>query len=173
MTYLERVLGTRRRRDSVDGSAFRLPSGEWLVLVMIIGLGLTMPTHGGEMRASPNFSIRADGVTAGGGSISSAGFQMTAAVGASIEGASMSSGSFSLSAGIIAVANSSTPNDTDGDGLPNSYETANGLNPNNPTDASIDSDGDGKSNFQEFLAGTNLQVDEAAIISMISGVLLD
>src|SRR5262249_38665488 len=45
--------------------------------------------------------------------------------------------------------------DTDGDGLPDSWEQANGLNPNNPSDATVDSDGDGFTNYQEFLAGTN------------------
>ena len=45
--------------------------------------------------------------------------------------------------------------DQDGDGLPNGFEQAHGLNPFNASDASIDSDGDGMSNLQEFLAGTD------------------
>ena len=45
--------------------------------------------------------------------------------------------------------------DTDGDGMPNDYETAVGLNPSNPADAALDSDGDGMTNLQEYLAGTN------------------
>ena len=45
--------------------------------------------------------------------------------------------------------------DTDGDGIQDWWETANGLNPNNAADASLDSDGDGMTNLQEFLAGTN------------------
>ena len=44
--------------------------------------------------------------------------------------------------------------DTDGDGLPNDYESAFGLNPNSSADRDLDSDGDGGSNYQEFLAGT-------------------
>jgi polygalacturonase len=48
------------------------------------------------------------------------------------------------------------PNDdTDGDGIPNGYEFAHGLDPLNPADASADNDGDGFSNLQEFLAGTD------------------
>lgn len=47
--------------------------------------------------------------------------------------------------------------DSDGDGMPNDWETANGLNPNDPTDAADDDDGDGLSNLQEYVAGTNPQ----------------
>ncbi len=45
--------------------------------------------------------------------------------------------------------------DTDGDGVPDVYEMANGMNKNDPTDAGKDFDGDGMSNLQEYLAGTN------------------
>jgi hypothetical protein len=48
-----------------------------------------------------------------------------------------------------------TSNDSDNDGLPNDWEIAYGLNPNDPSDTAIDSDGDGLSNLQEYLAGTN------------------
>lgn len=44
--------------------------------------------------------------------------------------------------------------DTDGDGMPDVYESANGLNPN-VNDANGDLDQDGLTNYQEFLAGTN------------------
>jgi type VI secretion system Hcp family effector len=43
--------------------------------------------------------------------------------------------------------------DTDFDGMPNAYESANGLNPD-LNDANGDLDGDGLTNYQEFLAGT-------------------
>ncbi len=50
--------------------------------------------------------------------------------------------------------------DTDADGLPDEYETANGLDPNNPADASADLDGDGLSNLDEFLAGSDIAADD-------------
>ena len=45
--------------------------------------------------------------------------------------------------------------DSDGDGLPNDWETANGFNPSLASDATLDTDGDGESNREEFAAGTN------------------
>ncbi len=44
--------------------------------------------------------------------------------------------------------------DEDNDGLPSDYETANGLDPNDSTDADVDSDGDGLTGIQEFALGT-------------------
>jgi len=46
--------------------------------------------------------------------------------------------------------------DEDGDGLPDDWETAHGLNPT-VNDAALDPDHDGMSNWQEFLAGTDPQ----------------
>ena len=45
--------------------------------------------------------------------------------------------------------------DNDGDQLPNSYELANGLDPNWPLDASGDLDKDGLTNLEEFSAGSD------------------
>jgi enediyne biosynthesis protein E4 len=45
--------------------------------------------------------------------------------------------------------------DTDGDGLPDEWETAQDLNPNDDGDASQDVDGDGMTNLAEYLARTN------------------
>ncbi|GAA5495394.1 hypothetical protein Rhal01_01569 [Rubritalea halochordaticola] len=50
---------------------------------------------------------------------------------------------------------SSTVVDTDSDGIPDSWEDSNGLNKNDSKDANLDKDGDGFTNKQEFLAGTN------------------
>jgi hypothetical protein len=50
---------------------------------------------------------------------------------------------------------SSTIQDTDGDGLPDDWEIAYGLDPLDPADALLDSDQDGLNNRDEFLAGTD------------------
>ena len=47
--------------------------------------------------------------------------------------------------------------DTDGDGMPDIYELAHGLDPSR-NDAAEDSDGDGRTNLDEFNAGTNPSV---------------
>lgn len=45
--------------------------------------------------------------------------------------------------------------DTDGDGLPDDWEIAGGMDMTNSADASFDRDGDGMSNREEYLAGTD------------------
>ena len=57
--------------------------------------------------------------------------------------------------------------DTDEDGLPDHVEISNGLDPNDPSDAVLDSDGDGVTNLSEYLAGTDLNVDDVAPILTI------
>jgi|GEM_PF-2056889 len=57
----------------------------------------------------------------------------------------------------VVVESVRATDDTDGDGMPNAYETANGLNPD-ANDAALDLDGDGLSNLAEFQRGTGANV---------------
>jgi len=45
--------------------------------------------------------------------------------------------------------------DTDGDGLPDDWEIAHGLSPTNAADATLDADGDGVTNLDEYRSGTD------------------
>jgi hypothetical protein len=66
-----------------------------------------------------------------------------------IKNRSIPSGVISGSAAITVLA------DSDGDHIPDVWETSFGFNPQDPSDAALDSDGDSASNLQEFRAGTD------------------
>ena len=48
--------------------------------------------------------------------------------------------------------------DTDGDGMPDEWEIANGLNPKDPSDANGDCNGDGYTNIEKFINGIDTKV---------------
>jgi hypothetical protein len=73
---------------------------------------------------------------------------------------------------IDALSTETTPSetDTDGDGIPDRIEMANGLNPFDSADASLDYDDDGFSNLTEYLAGTDIQLDQQAPLITASAI---
>ena len=61
--------------------------------------------------------------------------------------------------------------DDDGDGMSDAFETANGLAPLDPADASGDLDGDGFTNLQEFKAGTDPNDPSSNAATVLSPIL--
>ena len=51
------------------------------------------------------------------------------------------------------LKSSPAPTDSDHDGIPDEWETAHGLNPNDPSDANKDMNGDGYTNLEKYLNG--------------------
>ncbi|MBV5328249.1 MAG: transglutaminase domain-containing protein, partial [Chlorobium sp.] len=62
---------------------------------------------------------------------------------------------FDETGNVARIATASSIADADHDQMPDGWEIAHGLNPNDPGDALLDSDGDGLSNLAEYQAGTN------------------
>jgi hypothetical protein len=57
--------------------------------------------------------------------------------------------------------------DDDNDGIPDDVELANGLNPLNSADATLDSDADGISNLDEYLGNTDIGSDSTPPVLMV------
>ena len=64
---------------------------------------------------------------------------------------------YSTALAVLALA---FPKDSDADGMPDDFETANMLDPDDPTDAGTDLDSDGLTNLEEFRLGTNPKISD-------------
>ncbi|MHA2428590.1 MAG: S8 family serine peptidase [Candidatus Hermodarchaeia archaeon] len=67
--------------------------------------------------------------------------------------------------------NSKETTDSDSDGMGDNFENRFGLNPQDSSDAAIDSDLDGLTNLAEFEAGRNPGVNEGIVVPIINSIL--
>src|SRR5207244_990956 len=111
------------------------PDGSWVLP--------NVPANFGQVRARVTCIVNGPTVSADG--LVTAVKSGTVIVQATLEGAS----------GMTAIRIAFAGVDTDRDGIPDDYEIAHGLNPNNPVDAQEDPDHDGLTNLQEYQLGTD------------------
>ena len=159
------------------GAAVALARGSQVIDVLPPVASIDTPSAGATLSgtvsvrvsASDNFGVHAVSLYANGmlvGTDNSAPFEFSWDTTGSADGNAMLEAIARDGAGnqgssgfiTLEVSNTAAPDpnaDSDGDGLPNSYEISLGLDPNDASDGAKDLDGDGISNFDEFLAGTN------------------
>jgi hypothetical protein len=58
--------------------------------------------------------------------------------------------------------------DTDGDGLPDFWENEHQLSPANPNDRATDTDGDGMTSWEEYIAGTDSTDPQSQMRAVVS-----